>query len=276
MKSSRSTNPRRWTSLVITSAALGLGIAQPSFGQMIQTPALGHIAPSRDALLWTVQAEGGEGGEAGAVEGASPDVAYLAQLSLVEGHIAAALALYAKGQVDEAIGLSYHPEAEMMDTVRENLLARNVADITPAMTAFSLAMEESAPLDVVTQAFVDVQLIIKAARAPLDQQLRVRFDAITLLARAAADEYASSTADGTVGDVMAYHESFAFIATARLLATELDAIPATKAAAEKALIAMQSAQDAFGDMTSATLEVRDPAILLSVAARLELIASSIR
>ncbi|EKE18050.1 MAG: hypothetical protein ACD_10C00149G0002 [uncultured bacterium] len=39
------------------------------------------------------------------------------------GHLLAADALYRKGLVDDAIGLSYHPEAEMMEEVRANLAA---------------------------------------------------------------------------------------------------------------------------------------------------------
>ncbi len=67
---------------------------------------------------------------------ASPEVAYLAKLAIVEGHLIAARDLYRKGLVDEAVGLSWHPEAEMMDDVRADLAAHRVPDVTPAMAAF--------------------------------------------------------------------------------------------------------------------------------------------
>jgi hypothetical protein len=269
----RSTQPRLWRSLALASATVTLA-TMPALAQNKAVP-LAQI-PAHDATLWLAQAEGGEGGEAGAVASATPDVAYLARLAIVEGHLRAALDLYRKGLVDEAVGLSYHPEAEMMDDVRADLAAHAAADITPAMTAFSATLEAAAPVPEVEAALAAVQSAIAAAMAPKAGDLRVRFDTLTALLRAAASEYASSTEGGSVGDVMAYHESHAFIATARSLAAELALVPAAKDAADRALAAMAEADGAFGDMSLATYLVSDPAILLAVAARVELIASSVR
>lgn len=231
---------------------------------------------AQDATLWLAQAEGGEGGEAGAVANATPDVAYLARLAIVEGHLRAALDLYRKGLVDEAIGLSYHPEAEMMDDVRADLAAHGAADITPAMTAFSTTLENAAPMAEAAAALTAVQSAIATAMAAKPAPLRVRFDTLTAILRAAASEYANSTEGGAVSDEMAYHEAYAFIATARTLATELARDPAAKPAADRVLAAMTEADSAFGDMSLTTYRVSDPAILLGVAARVELIASSVR
>ena len=254
----RATNPRRWSSVVLTTAALAL----------VPVPAI-----SQEARIWTV-AEGGEGGEAGAVADASADVAYLAQLAIVEGHLLAARDLYAKGAVDEAIGLSYHPEAEMMDAVRETLIAHNAPDITPAMTAFSQTLEAAAPLPTVEAALAEVRAAIAVATAAGNQ--RLRFDAIALLVKAAAHEYAESIEGGTVSDVMAYHESHAFIETAGLWLAELAKAEPTKAAAEKAISALAAASEAYGDMSGMNLQARDPAILAAVAARVELSAGQVR
>jgi hypothetical protein len=269
----RSTQPRLWRSLALASATVTLA-TMPALAQNKAVPLAQILA--HDATLWLAQAEGGEGGEAGAVASATPDVAYLARLAIVEGHLRAALDLYRKGLVDEAVGLSYHPEAEMMDDVRADLAAHAAADITPAMTAFSATLEAAAPVPEVEAALAAVQSAIAAAMAPKAGDLRVRFDTLTALLRAAASEYASSTEGGSVGDVMAYHESHAFIATARSLAAELALVPAAKDAADRALAAMAEADGAFGDMSLATYLVSDPAILLAVAARVELIASSVR
>ena len=202
-------------------------------------------------------------------------VAYLAELAIVEGHLVAALDLYAKGMVDDAIGLSYHPEAEMMDEVRERLADHGAADVTPLMTAFSAAMEAKADLPTVEAALADAQAGFAAAALPEADELRTRADALVALVKAAAHEYEGSTEGGTVGDVMAYHEAHAFIEIARNLATGLAAEPAAKTQAEKALAALAEADEAFGDMTQPTLEARDPAILLAVAAKVELVLSSV-
>lgn len=269
----RVTQPRRWSGLAI--ASVSLAVAGPAIAQ-VRLPDLAIYTPPVEAQLWTVQAEGGEGGEAGAVAGVSPDVAYLAQLSIVEGHLLAASDLYAKGMVDDAVGLSYHPEAEMMDVVRASLAAHGATDFTPQMAAFSAKLEAGAPASEVAAALADFRTAVAAAAAPEAGELRVRFDAMVTVLRAAAAEYTGSIEGGAVSDVMAYHEAHAFVAIARDLAQGLTADPKSTPAAEKALAAMVAADEAFGDITSTTAEARDPAILLGVAARVELAASMVR
>lgn len=233
-------------------------------------------ATGADAQIWLAQAEGGEGGEAGAVAGAEPDLAYLTQLEIVEGHLVAAAQLYAKGQINDAIGLSYHPEAEMMDEMRAKLAAHGAADFTPQMQAFSAAMEAGASPAEVDAALAGFRAAVAAAKAPEADELRLRFDAIVLLLKAAASEYAGSIEDGKVADPLAYQEAWAFLGIAREEAGALTAMAKTSSAATRALAAMAGADEAFGDMTGTDLTAADPAILLAVAAKVELIASSVR
>ena len=272
--SPRLTTPRLWRNLAMASAAVGLSAA-PLAAQLAP---LQVTIPSLDqgARLWTVQAEGGEGGEAGAVAGASQEVAYLAQLSIVEGHLVAAAQLYRNGQVEDALGLSYHPEAEMMDAVRESTAAHGVADITPAMQAFSAALEAKAPMAEVEAALAAVSAAVAAAQAPEAADVKVRAEALARLVKAAASEYGGSIEDGKVSDVMAYQESHAFLEVARVLAVGLQKEAASEKAATRILDALKAADEAYGDIAKPEVEARDPAILLAVAARVELIASSVR
>lgn len=266
----RRVSPRAWQA-----------IAAGSVLALAATPALAQSVPytqpaSQGGMLWLAEAEGGEGGEAGAVADVGADVAYLAELAIVEGHLVAALDLYRKGMVDEAIGLSYHPEAEMMDEVRQRLAEHGVADVTPAMAAFSAALEAKAELPAVEAALAAAQAAFAAAALPEAGELRTRADALVALVKAAAHEYEASTEGGTVGDIDAYHEAHAFIAVARNLATALANEPTAKLQAEKALAALDGADEAFGDMSKTELEARDPAILMAVAAKVELALSSVR
>lgn len=270
-KPPRLTQPRRWTTLA--AASVSLAAALPGQAE-IRLPQLAIYAAPQDATLWTVQAEGGEGGESGAVAGAAPDVAYLGQISIVEGHMIAAATLYRNGLKDEAIGLSYHPEAEMMDEVRSNLAARGAADFTPLMTAISTAMEADAPADQVDVALADLRSAIATVQAAEADELQVRAGALVILVKAAADEYAGSITDGKVEDVMAYNEAHAFIAVARDLAAGLPESLAKQSA--RIIDALSGTDEAFGDLTSATPEARDPAILAAIAARVELIAYSVK
>ena len=272
----RPAQPRRWTSSLAVGATITLA-AMPALAATANRPAPISLA-TPDTQVWLAQAEGGEGGEAGATADLSPDIAYLTQLALVEGHLRAAALLYEKGQPDEAIGLSYHPEAEMMDEVRANLAAHGAADITPAMTAMSQAMEAGADLATVTARLGDLHALIAAATAPEDEKVRTRFDAIVALTKAAAHEYEESLGTDAVEDVMAWHEAWAFLQIARDLATALSALPDAKAAAAGAKIvtALDAAAPAFGDLMAATPLVGDPGILLAVAGRVELAASQVR
>lgn len=273
VKFARPIQPRPWRALALASATVTLA-SMPSFADP-QSPALTKAA-NMGATLWLAAGEGGEAGESGAVSDVSDDVAYLARLSIVEGHMVASFDLYAKGLVDEAIALSYHPEAEMMDEVRASLTAHDTTDITPSMTAFSQALESGATADQARAALAGVQAAIAAAAAAEADEYRTRFDAVIALVRAAASEYADATEDGVVGDVMGFHEAHAFIEVARNLISDLAATPDTQAAAQKVLAALQGADEAFGDMTTAAPVAGDPGILLAVAAKVELAASSVR
>jgi hypothetical protein len=266
----RKTTPRRWTTLAATSVTLAVGA--PMHAE-VRLPRLSIYAPAQqDAQLWRVQAEGGEGGESGAISGQSDDVAYLAQLSVVEGHLRAAATLYKNGLTEEAIALSFHPEAEMMEGVRSALAAHGAQDFSPLMVAFSAAMEAGEPALAVDAALEKVSAAIDAAQSVDAKALKTRFAALTALTRAAATEYAGSVKDGKVTDIMAFNEAYAFIEVARDLATALQ-IPAEKPSA-RVLEALKGADEAFGDL--AKPEARDPAILAAVAARVELISSSVR
>jgi hypothetical protein len=292
-RSPRPTDPRRWRSLALAGATAGLAAASPVMGGAL--PSQSGAVAAGDAQIWLAagegmegddasattpiaSTEGGEGGEAGAVADAAPEVAYLAQLSIVEGHLFGAAELYRRGQTDDAIGLSYHPEAEMMDEVRTRLAAHGAGDISPSMAAFSATMEAGATPEAVNAALADVSAAIAAAMAQEKDAYRTRMDALVALLKGAADEYAGSIEDGQVADVMAWHEAHGFITVARHLAEGLAAEqdPAVAKAGTRSLAALAGADEAFGDVTAAELHVGDPAILMAVAAKVELIASSVR
>lgn len=291
----RPAQPLRWTSLALAGATAGLAAAGPGLAQAPGVALPGLQAPLAPLVLVDSQggeggeaatpappsaagAEGGEGGEAGAVANLPASVGYLSQLGIVEGHMRAAVMLYSKGQVDDAVALSYHPEAEMMDAVRESLTAHGAADITPAMTALSEAMEATAAADVVAARLADVTAAIAAAEAVEADETKTRFAALVVLVKAAAAEYASAVADGQVTDLMAYHESYAFLQVATERAAALAALPDARAAAAGARIGavLQDATTVFGDMSAAEPVAGDPGALLAVEGRVELAASQVR
>tara|TARA_R110002096_G_scaffold138378_1_gene291995 strand:+ start:2700 stop:3530 length:831 start_codon:yes stop_codon:yes gene_type:complete len=270
----RLSSPRLWSGLTLAGAALGVGLAGSADAEAYKL-----IMPGQSGV-WLAQAEGGEGGEAGAIADVDEDTAYLVQLEIVEGHLVAALALYDLGMTDEAISLSYDPEAEMMDEVRAALAAHGAADITPLMTDFSDAMEKKAGAEAVSAALTSFRTAVATAVRAANPGLKTRFAIVTALSKAAADEISGAIENGVVTDDMAYNEAQAFLRIALRDAENIqrDLATADKAAADRAgRIAGLIAQEPLPFARTETGFVAfDPAIILSLAARVELIASQVR
>lgn len=142
--------------------------------------------------------------------------------------------------------------------------------------AFSAALEKAAPHAEVDAALTDFRAAVATAQAPQAAEVKSRFAAMVVVTKAAAAEYQGSIEAGSVSDAMAYQEAHAFLAIAHDLATGLQADPLASKAAGRALEVLAEADTAFGDMAQTTLEARNPAILLAIAARLELIGSTVR
>jgi hypothetical protein len=229
----------------------------------------------QDQTVWLAQAEGGEGGEAGAVAGVDPEAAYLVRLAIVEGHLIAAASLYDAGRVDDAIGLSYHPEAEMMDDVRASLSAHGQEDFTPTMEAFSAALENGVPAAEARQALAAFQDRVDSAINAEAPDAKMRFTVAVAVLKAAAAEYSGSIEGAEVTDPMAYNEAQAFVAVARDMLAALAEDAQVSKLATRAVAAMEPAAEAFG-VADGAFTANDPAILLGVAARVELLASQIR
>lgn len=264
--SPRLVTARHWTGLLLATTALGAGMAEARMVPSMMAPVMGG-----GQTVWL--AEGGEGGEAGAVAGVDTDSAYLVRLAIVEGHLLAAAALYRAGRVDDAVGLSYHPEAEMMDDVRESLAVHGQGDFTPLMQAFSSAMEGGAAD--VTPELAAFQAAVAGAIGAEAPDAAKRFAVAVAVLQAAAAEYAGSIEDGVVTDVLAYHEAQAFVDVARGMVAGIAGDAAMERLGARAVAAMGTAAEAFG-MADGTFAAKDPAILLGVAARVELISSQVR
>ena len=268
----RTTQPRRWKSIAFASVTLA---AAPAWADLYRAPPVTLATP--EARLWLAQSQGGEGGEAGVTSGASSDAAYLTELMIVEGHMLAARDLYAMGQKDTAVELSKHPQEEgTLDALRKQIAEHKAADVADVITAFSAAMEKGGSQAEVDAALTAVSAGFAAAGSVKSDQVRARFDAVVLLLKVAAKEYQGSIKDGRVDDVMAWHEAWSFVSLARVRLQALAALPLSAKAAPKAIKALEAADAAFGDPAAAEPLAGDGQILLGIAAKIELIASSVR
>ncbi|MEO8243269.1 MAG: hypothetical protein ABI832_13250 [bacterium] len=271
-KTPRPTHPRRWATAALTTVTLA---ALPTLAGT-RPPAPITLA-SPNAKLWLAQSQGGEGGESGIAANASTDAAYLAELAIVEGHMLAAADLYALGLNDQAVDLSLHPQQEgTLDTLRADIAAHNMPDPAQAITAFTVAMQAEAAQTEVNTALTAVSEVFAADAAAEADQTRARFDAVVLLVKAAAEEYNNAIANGEVTDLMGWHEARSFIAIARRDLQALATIPLSAKAAPKALTALDATTAVFGDPLATAPMAGDPQVLLGIAAKVELIASSVR
>ena len=268
----RPTQPRRWKSLAFASVTLA---ASPAFADLNRPSPITLATPERQ--LWLAQAQGGEGGEAGAIAAAAPDAAYLAELMIVEGHMRASRDLYALGQTDKAVELSNHPAKEgTLDALRKQISLRKAPDVGDAIAAFTSVMAAGGSQTEVDRALDVVNAGFAAAAAGEAALVRPRFDAVVLLLKAAADEYQAAIKDGAVEDVMGWHEAWSFVTLAREKMNDLAELPLSAKAAPKAFEAMKAADLAFGDPMAKVPLAGDVQVLLGIAARVELIASSVR
>ncbi len=271
--SARPVTPKRWKTLVAVGAAAGLGQALA-----VQAQQIDHDTPQ--AQIWLAQAssEAGEGGESGATAEATPDAAYLTRLALVEGHVIGANAMYARGLTDEGTALAGHPEAELMDDVRDSLATHGAADFSDQLDAVGDAMNDNAGAAKIEMAMSALHSGITAAETAGNVPLRAYSDTILALTKAAAFEYAKATETAKVEDMFAYHEAYGFVLVADRLATDLatsDDAAAAKAGA-RAHDALTVALAEFGDMAAAKPNVGDASVIYGAAARIELAALAVK
>jgi len=271
MKPVRSTNPRRW-GLSLASVTLAAMPAMAEAHRAISLPQPpSEIHP--EARLWlTAGTEGGESGESGITAEASDDAAYLAELAILHGHYRAAGDLWDAGHKDLARDLAGHPEDEgTLATLAEKVIAKGLADPRPAIATYRAALAGEDAGEVV-RALSDVTAEFHTDQAVEAAETRARFDAVVLVLKAAAVEYQGATEGGKVSDPMGWHEAQAFVVIARDELQTLSSIDLSAKAAPRALTALEAADEAFATPETAA----DPGILLGIAAKVELLASSVR
>lgn len=206
--------------------------------------------------------ESGEAGEAGLVPEDDPDAAFATRLALVDAHLRAAIEAEAAGLSDQSIALAAHPEAEVMEELREDLASRSGTDFSDQLDAFAQMMGTGA-------SETDIQAAYGAVAAPLSQAFdalpaSARFDALHRIVLGAAEEQEHGLEDGQ-GEAAAL-ETRGFLATARFIADRLgqDADATVAEAGAEAASALSEAEGQLAEVPD------DTTILRAAAAQVEL------
>jgi len=258
-ETSRTIRPRMWVGLALVGTA-ATAATHPA-----------HAAPE-SARLWLASGtaeggEGGEGGEGAAPASASPEAAFQIELAKLEAHMLAVRALFDKGEIEEAAATANHPEAEFMDGLRTRLALAHVPDVvTPAITEVTEAFYDEAGSDVI-HATIDRSIAaIRATQAKGPGGDRVRFEAMTQVAKDAAAEFAYGVNEA---NPVAMLEGRAFLSSARSLAA---ALPADHKPAQKVIAIC----DEVLPMMSAGIADADPSAVYGAAARIEIAGLKLR
>lgn len=204
------TSPRRWTSLALAGTAISFA-AVP-----LQAQQLLHAGPER---IWLAQSEGGEGGEAGIVAERDDDAAYVAALGFIEGHLRVGVALYEAGEAEMAITHIKHPHDEIYAGLAPLLAERGAEAFDTQLTALARAVEGGASVEDVRVAFEAVLHEVEEASEATPPKMQL--DALVLMTRAAAEEYAIGVVDGSIVELHEYQDAWGFVQAVRARATEL-------------------------------------------------------
>jgi hypothetical protein len=264
----RPVTPRIWTSLALVGSA-GLSVATP-----LAADGLHHL--DGPETVWLAQAEGGEGGEAGAVAAAPEDAGYLASLGFIQGHLRVGLALYEEDRGDMAITHMKHPQDEIYADLAPLLAARGADGFDEELSALALAVEGGATVTEAQAAFADVVTEISEAREGFAPRLQL--DALVIMLRTAADEFSVGIVDGQVAELHEYQDAWGFVQVARDWSAELAQSddPTVTAAAAKVLEALADADTAFSTLAPEGAVTGTADILYGTAARVELAALSVK
>lgn len=280
-KTPRTVTAIRWQGLALFSAA-SLAAAAPV---LADAP---HVQTATERL-WLAQTtteggEGGEGGESGApitpsdaVTQAQADAAYLASLGFIEGKLRVGTALYLEGEAEMAKPHLTQPADALYADLEPQLAARGIAGFAPELLALAGAVETGAAPDAVQAAFDAVMARLAMARAA-ETSPRAAFDAMLLLMRDAADDYAAGVTDGKLTDAHEYQDAWGYVQAVRAMASALTASPdpiIAKACA-RTLEALAETDAAFAGLAPDGPVPGDATLLQGAAARVELAASKVK
>lgn len=217
-------------------------------------------------------AAGGESeGAAVAADPATDDVAFLAQLALVGGHLKAFNELYHAGALENASVHMKHPESELYAALVPAFEARGTDGFAGELTALADAMAANAG---VAEAYANLKSAIQSEYPTVTTKQGLL--AISAVTRVAADEFdVAAEDDGTITNVKEYQDSYGFLSVAKeILDGASPSNDAERAAVDETKAQIDTLLAGFAGWTPETTSMK-PSALYGAAARIEIEAKGL-
>jgi hypothetical protein len=154
------------------------------------------------------------------LEESDPDVAFLARVKMMEGHLNAAI--YAVGQNDLAEARQHiiHPVSEIVPDIVRVLDLRELKDPSAGLNAI-LRLIDRGKSDEIETSLYDALVEMTALEHSIDPKKltnnKIVADTAILLLRTAVAEYAQAFKDGKIANIVEYHDGGAFMNEAATL-----------------------------------------------------------
>ena len=254
---------RRMLTLATAATTAAIGVSATAGTQDNLASAL------TDDHIVLAQAAEGEGGEGGGADGNTAQ-GLQRDLSFMEGHLRAGLALYEIGDLAAAKTHMGHPIEEKYDAVADPLEDRGFGQLRESIVAIAAASEAEAPFDEVKAAFDTARATIEEVRATMP--VRDQILGLVQLTRVAGEEYAVAVEGGTISNLHEYQDSWGFL---QVVQTELEEFAAggdadVAGVAADSLDALRATSAAFGDIQGKGDFALDPSLMYGAAAKIEL------
>jgi hypothetical protein len=201
---------------------------------------------------------------------------FVKDFGLIEGHLTAGVELYTAGEVAQAKTHMKHPEDEIYADLIPEIEERGTSGIADEISAIASVVENGGSADEATKRLKALKAAIDRSAAPTSAKERA--EAIEKLVRVASEEYAIGVKDGAITDPHEYQDAYGFVQAAKRLSGNLPAETESEYGEQFADIRsmLDKLSDLWPDLTAKSGKGGDPSRLAGTAARIELVALSIK
>jgi uncharacterized protein YqfB (UPF0267 family) len=215
------------------------------------------------------------------LEQSDPDVAFLARLKMMQGHLNAAV--YAVGNGDRAEAREHitHPASEILPDIVSVLKKRNLKDPSPSLYVI-LDMLRSGTTEELVTALYDAIVEIGTLEHSIDRAKIVIngivADTAVLLLRTAVIEYDEAFKNGKIVEIVEYHDGAEFVTEAATLIRDakFEWITQNSAAYDKLDLSLKELQTAWPSKIPPAKSVIPLTRMLALVTTIELEINRIR